>query len=91
MQQFKIFAAAIISVSIIGCAQEPGRREVTFRQLITSPAEDRFVVDLSQVSANWIESRTVEHHQWGDEEIIRIDSQHPVRIVVVPLQTPSGK
>jgi len=91
MRHLKILAAAIISFSVIGCAHEPARREVTFRQLITSPAEDQFAVDLSQVSANWIESRTVEHHQWGDEEIIKIDAQHPVRIIVVPMPGPSGK
>ena len=91
MRQIKLLGAVIICFSIIGCAHEPAHREVTFRQLITDSVDDRFAVDLSQVSANWIESRTVEHHQWGDEEIIKIDAQHPVRIVVMPLPGPSGK
>jgi hypothetical protein len=91
MQHFKLLAAAMIALSIVGCAEEPARRQVTIRQSITNAADDRFAVDLSQVSANWIESRTVEHHQWGDEEIIRIDPRHPVKIVVAPLQGEAGK
>ena len=90
MQHLKLLGAAIISLTVIGCSHEPARREVTFRQDITNAADDRFAVDLSQVSANWIESRTVEHHQWGDEEIIRIDSHHPVRIMVVPMPGPAS-
>lgn len=81
----------MVSFSIVGCAHEPAHHEVTFSQLITDPSDNHFAVDLSQVSANWIESRTVEHHQWGDEEVIKIDPQHPVRIVVVPLPGPTGK